>query len=330
MIYTIQILTALFLDFLFGDPRWYPHPVKWIGLVCRLSENVTRRCIKNPFTAGLITVIAVLLVTGGSTFFLLTVCYGISSVIGDIVAVILLYTTIAARDLIRHSSDVFHRLMNQNDIDEARKAVGRIVGRDTHSLDESEISKACVETVAENMVDGITAPFFFAVLFGLLSPYSGMHAIGCSAVGAFLYKAVNTMDSMIGYKNSTYIEFGKVAARLDDFVNFIPARISGYMVILAAFTLNLDYGGALKIFLRDRLSHSSPNAGHTEAAVAGALGIRLGGPGTYSGVVVVKPFIGDDVHRILPDSIKTSNKLVLVGTLLFIAVFLALRGVINL
>jgi len=329
MIYTFQILAALFLDFLLGDPRWYPHPVKLIGLVCRISENVSRKFIINPFFAGFITVIAVLLITGSIIFFLLTICYGISTVIGDIAAVLLLYTTFAARDLIRHSEDVFHRLNNDPSLEEARKAVARIVGRDTGSLDKPGISKACVETVAENMVDGITAPFFFALLFSLFTPYMDMTAIGCSAVGALLYKAVNTMDSMIGYKNAKYIEFGRMAARLDDFVNFIPSRISGGMLILAAFILKLDYRGALNIFLRDRLSHSSPNAGHTEAAVAGALGIRLGGPAEYFGKVVSKPFIGDDIRRITPENIKTSNKLILIGSFLVIVDFLSLRGAVS-
>ncbi len=329
MIYTFQIVAALLLDFLFGDPHWYPHPVRLIGVICRVSENTTRKYINNPFTAGFLTVIIVLFVTGITVFFLLTVCYGFSVLIGDIAAVILLYTSFAARDLIHHSGDVFHRLTDNRNLDEARKAVGKIVGRDTHSLNDSEISKACVETVAENMVDGITAPFFFALLFGLFSPYVSMTAIGFSAVGALLYKAVNTMDSMIGYKNDKYVDFGRIAARLDDFVNLLPSRISGLMVILAAFILKLDYRGAFKIFIRDRLSHSSPNAGHTEAAVAGALGIRLGGPSSYFGKAVSKRFIGDDIFKITPDNIKTSNKLVLLASLLFIAAFLALYGVIS-
>ncbi len=329
MIYTFQITAALFLDFLFGDPRWYPHPVKLIGFVCSVSENAARKYIKNPLFAGFITVIIVLFITSGTLFVLLTVCYRLSAVFGDLVAVVLLYTTFAAKDLIRHSEEVFNQLTDNHDLDEARRAVGRIVGRDTEFLDNSEISKACVETVAENMADGITAPFFFAVLFGLLSTYLEMTAIGCSVIGAFFYKAINTMDSMIGYKNVKYVEFGRVAARLDDFVNFIPSRISGFMLILAAFTLNLDYRGAFKIFLRDRLSHSSPNAGHTEAAVAGALGIRLGGPASYFGKIIVKPFIGDDIHKIKPEHIRISNKLALVGALFFIATFLALRGVIS-
>jgi len=328
MIYTVQILAALGLDFLFGDPRWYPHPVKLIGSVCRVSEKISRKYITNPSIAGFITVWIVLLVSGGALFLLLTICYGISAVFGDIAAVMLLYTSFAIRDLMRHSGDVFLQLTSNRDLDGARTAVSRIVGRDTIALDASEISRACVETVAENMVDGITAPFFFAVLCSLFSPYLNMTAIGWSAIGALLYKAVNTMDSMIGYKNERYIKFGTTAAKLDDFMNFIPSRISGIFIIPAAFTLKLDYRGAFKIFLRDRLSHSSPNAGHTEAAVAGALGIRLGGPAAYFGNVIFKPFIGDDCRKITSDNIEISNKLVLIGSLLFIAVFLLLRGVI--
>ena len=329
MIYTLQIFTALFLDFLFGDPRWYPHPVKGIGLVCRISEGATRKLVKKQFIAGFFTVAIVLLITGGLVFLFLTACYAVSSIVGDIVAILLLYTTFAAKDLMHHSMDVYLSLVRDSNLASARKAVGRIVGRDTQALSESEVSKACVETVAENMVDGITAPFFFAAVFSLFSPYLGMTAIGCSTVGAFLYKAINTMDSMIGYRNDKYLYFGRVAARVDDFVNFIPARLSGFMLIFAAFILKLDYRGAAKIFIRDRLNHSSPNAGHTEAAVAGALGVRLGGPLLYSGIVVDKPYIGDDIHEIRADDIKTSNKLVLVGSLLFIVIALVLRGIVR-
>ncbi len=284
--------------------------------------------MKQPVLSGFFTVAMVLSVTGGLVFFLLTACYAVSSLLGDITAILLLYTTFAAKDLMRHSMAVYKRLVHDSDLDRARKAVGRIVGRDTQILSDSEVSKACVETVAENMVDGITAPFFFAVFFSLFSPYLDMTAIGWSAVGAFLYKAVNTMDSMIGYKNEKYIYFGRMAAKIDDFVNFIPARISGLILIFAAFILKLDYRGAAKIFFRDRLNHSSPNAGHTESAVAGALRVRLGGPLLYSGTVVDKPYLGDNTREITANDIKTSNKLVLVGSFLFIMISLLLRGIV--
>ena len=289
---------------------------------------MTRKYIKNLILAGFFTVIFVLIITGGTVILVLTACYSASIFVGDFAAVVLLYTTFAAKDLIYQSGEVLRKLAHDSDLDGAREAVGRIVGRDTLSLDNPEISRACVETVAENMVDGITAPFFYAVLFSLFSPYVDMTAIGCSVVGAFLYKAINTMDSMIGYKNVKYINFGRIAAKLDDRVNLIPSRMSAAMVVLAAFTLNLEYKRAFKIVLRDRLNHSSPNAGHTEAAFAGALGIRLGGPATYLGNVIDKPFIGDDVRKVQPDAIRTSHNLVLVGSGFFIATFLILRAVI--
>ncbi len=297
-------------------------------MACTAGEKMARKCIKNSSLAGFINVIFVLTITGCSIYLILTVSYRISTFVGNLAAVVLLYTTIAARDLIHQSGVVLRKLTQSSDLDSARKAVGHIVGRDTNSLDSSEISRACVETVAENMVDGITAPFFYAVAFSFLAPYIDMTAIGCSVIGAFLYKAINTMDSMIGYKNAEYIKFGKIAARLDDAVNFIPSRMSAAMVVLAAFTLNLEYKRSFKIIMRDRLNHSSPNAGHTEAAFAGALGVRLGGPARYFGKVVSKPYIGDEVRRIDPEAIRTSHKLVLVGSLYFIVSILTLRAVI--
>ena len=328
MIYTFQTLVALLLDLLLGDPQWYPHPVRWIGLACNAGEKITRKWIKNLSLAGFFTVIFVLITTGCAIYLILMVCYSVSAFVGDLAAVVLLYTTIAVRDLIYQSGEVLRKLIHDSDLDGAREAVGRIVGRDTISLDNSEISRACVETVAENMVDGITAPFFYAVFFSFFAQYVDMTAIGCSVIGAFLYKAINTMDSMIGYKNVKYLKFGRIAAQLDDAVNFIPSRMSAAMVVLAAFTLNLEYKRAFRIIMRDRLNHSSPNAGHTEAAFAGVLGVRLGGPAMYLGKVVNKPYIGDDVGRIRPDAIKISHKLVLVGSLYFIASILTLRAVI--
>jgi len=327
MIYSFQIIGALLLDLLFGDPRWLPHPVRGIGLVCSKSEKITRKFIGKPFLAGLLTVATVLIVTSALVTLLLSSCYAVSFAMGDTVAIILLYFSLAAKDLLRHSMDVYNRLMVDFDLSGARRAVGRIVGRDTESLSGSEISKACVETVAENMVDGITAPLFFALVFSIFSPCFGLSPIGCSALGAFFYKAVNTMDSMIGYKNERYLDFGRTAARLDDLMNFFPARISSIVLIFTAFILKLDYRGAAKIFFRDRLNHSSPNAGHTEAVVAGALGVQLGGPLLYSGIMVEKPFIGDSSREIGADDIKISNRLILVGSIIFIVMALLVRGV---
>jgi adenosylcobinamide-phosphate synthase len=203
--------------------------------------------------------------------------------------------------------------------------VAKIVGRETAKLNREGVCRATIETVAENMVDGITAPLFYAILASCLAPVFDLSAISCSVVGAFLYKAVNTMDSMIAYKNEKYLKFGRAAARLDDAVNFIPARLSGLCLIVAAFFLKLDYRGAARVFLRDRLQHSSPNAGHTEAAAAGALGVRLGGPSIYFDKTVEKPYMGDSQREPVPADIKKTNRLVIAGAFIFVVLLIGLR-----
>lgn len=325
MIYFSQLLAAILLDALLGDPRWYPHPVRGIGQVCSWSEAITRSMTSNLYLAGFITVIVVLGATGTIVSLILYVAASFSSTVEGAVAVILLYTTIAARDLLRHSNEVYVQLQGKVSLENARIAVGKIVGRDTSKLNEDGICRASIETVAENMVDGITAPLFFAILASCLAPVFNISPITCSVIGAFLYKAVNTMDSMIAYKNERYLKFGRVAAKLDDAANFFPARISGVCLIIAAFILKLDYRKAAKVFLRDRLKHSSPNAGHTEAVTAGALGIRLGGPSFYFDTIVEKPFMGDSDSEPVPADIKKTNSLVIVGSLFFFILLVGMR-----
>lgn len=326
MSYTLQLFAAVILDFVLGDPRWFPHPVKGIGQLCSWSETLTRALFGTKLIlAGLCTVLMVACVTVAAIFLLLQAGTSLHPLFGEALAVFLLYTTLAARDLIRHSNAVYQKLRSPASLEQAREAIGRIVGRETRQLDEAGISRACIETVAENMVDGITAPLFFAVAASFASPWVGISPIGCSAIGAFFYKAVNTMDSMIGYKNDRYRHFGMAAARLDDVVNFLPARLSGFCVIVAAFFLNLDYRKAAAVFFRDRLNHASPNAGHTEAAAAGALGVWLGGPSTYFGQVVEKPFMGKGGRVAFPEDIPKANNLVLVGSLFFLLSLVALR-----
>ncbi|OGR02879.1 MAG: cobalamin biosynthesis protein CobD [Deltaproteobacteria bacterium RIFOXYD12_FULL_53_23] len=230
--------------------------------------------------------------------------------LGTAVSIFLLYTTIAARDLVRHSTDVYTALAT-GDLPEARRRVGMIVGRDTANLDEAGVARAAVESVAESMVDGVTAPLFFALLGGPMA--------------AMLYKTVNTMDSMFGYKNERYLKFGWAAARLDDIVNFVPARLTSMLIPAAAFLLRLDVKGALFILLRDRGRHASPNSGHTEAAVAGAIGIQLGGPNLYFGQLLEKPSIGDPIRPIEPQDILRVNRLMLAGSCLTFIFLLTLR-----
>jgi adenosylcobinamide-phosphate synthase len=325
MIFYLQLMASFLLDALVGDPRWYPHPVKGIGRLCSWSEAITRSLTGNLYLAGLLTVIAVITSTGGVVALILYAAASISPTIEALAGVILLYTTIAARDLLRHGTEVYVLLKGHVDLAKARVAVGKIVGRDTGRLNEDGICRATIETVAENMVDGITAPFFYALLASCFAPLVDVAPISCAVFGAFVYKAVNTMDSMIAYKNERYLKFGRVAAKLDDAVNFFPSRLSGCCVIMAAFFLKLDYRRAAKVFLRDRLNHSSPNAGHTEAATAGALGIRLGGPSYYFNELVDKPYIGDATYEPVPEDIKKTNRLVVVGSLLFFVFPVGLR-----
>ena len=304
-----QILIAILLDQLLGDPRWLPHPVRIIGAACSGCERITRRVLP-PFAAGVCAVILILALTGATTWGLIAGATLLHPWLGNAVSIVILYTTIAARDLVRHSTEVYASLRDGN-LPEARKQVGMIVGRDTADLDEAGVTRAAVESVAESMVDGVTAPLFFALLGG--------------PVAAMLYKAINTMDSMFGYKNVQYLKFGWAAARLDDLANFIPARITSLMIPAASFPLRLDPKRSLLTLLRDRFAHASPNSGHTEAAVAGALGVQLGGPNTYFGTVLEKPTIGDATRPLEPRDILRANRLMLLSSALTLLVCLALR-----
>ncbi len=305
-----QIGIAILLDLLLGDPRFLPHPVRLIGKLALGAEGVSRRLLSDPYLAGGVSVVVVLGVTAGLTAGLLQFATWIHPLCGAIISIIVLYTTLAAKDLTNHSQAVYSAL-REGDIPLARSRVAMMVGRDTACLDEAGIILACVESVAENMVDGVTAPLFFAVCFG--------------PVGAMVYKAINTMDSTFGYKNERYMQFGWCAAKLDDLVNFIPARITGLLVIPAAALCRFSAGEAFRIFRRDRLKHSSPNSGHTEAAVAGALGLRMGGRNFYFGQAVEKPFIGDPRVLVTPDHIRDANRLLLLTSALAFLLFLLFR-----
>ena len=304
-----QILIAILLDQLLGDPRWLPHPVRIIGAACAGCERITRAVLP-PRAAGICTVALVLGFTGATTWSVIAGATLIHPWLGNAVSILLLYTTIAARDLTSHSRQVYTALATGN-LDEARKRVRMIVGRDTANLNEEGVTRAAVESVAESMVDGVTAPLFFAVLGGPMA--------------AMLYKAINTMDSMFGYKNERYRTFGWAAARLDDWANFVPARISSLMIPAAAFLLRLNPKGSLFILLRDRLCHASPNSGHTEAAVAGALGVQLGGANLYFGKVVDKPAIGEATRPVEPHDIRRANWLMLLSSAITLLGFLILR-----
>lgn len=327
MAYSIHLAFSLLLDFIFGDPRWYPHPVRGIGWLCSKSEIFFRKSTRNEYFAGLLTVVSVLSITIGVVTTFLLISLKISVYLELILAVVFVYMALSTKDLLVHSNQVYSALLSSDPLTNGRIVVARIVGRDTSQLNEEEVCRACVETVGENMVDGTTSPLFFAVLASLFAPLTPLSPIGCSAVGIFAYKAVNTMDSMIGYKNERYILFGRVAALLDDAVNYIPARLSGLCLLAAAYLLGCNWKNAVKIYFRDHDKHTSPNAAHPEAAVAGALGIQLGGPSNYFGKRVEKPFIGDFLEKCTPQHIKRVNRLVIVGIIIFSVLILSCRYV---
>ncbi len=304
------IIAAVALDLLLGDPRWLPHPVRLIGAMAVFFEKLTRKLSGSEFLAGGVTLLIVLSVSGGLTFLVIYMARMCHPVAGDLVTVLLLYTTFAARDLAGHGKAV-HKALEKGDLELARKKVADIVGRDTENLDETGIARAAVETVAENTVDGVTAPLFFAMLFG--------------PVGAMVYKAANTLDSTFGYKNSKYIRFGWCSAKFDDLVNFIPARLTAFCIPLASLLTGKSPGNALRILLRDGGKHPSPNAGLCEAAMAGAMNIRLGGRNYYLGRPSEKPFLGDPGSGISPKHIKQASQLMFATYIVCILLFLGFR-----
>lgn len=304
----IIIAAAFILDIILGDPHWPIHPVRGIGILIGAVEKGLQRCLgikaepdaqkKRKRIAGALLVAIVLAVSVMAPTAVILITERINHYLRMALEIWLCYRLLAMKSLRTESMKVYEAL-NSGDIEMSRKAVSMIVGRDTQKLDGEGITKAAVETVAENTSDGVIAPLIFMFIFG--------------AVGGFFYKAVNTMDSMIGYKNDTYKYFGSAAAKLDDIVNFIPARISACAMIAAAFVLRLDFKNAVRIFKRDRYNHKSPNSAQTESVCAGALGVKLAGDASYFGKLVHKPTIGDALRPIEAEDIRRSNYL-LYGT----------------
>ena len=311
----IAFLAGFVLDLLFGDPHWLPHPIRLIGRLISFLEKKLYDETKNLRARGSVLVVLVLLITGVVAGGILYFVYRIQSVAGCVVESIMTYQILAIRSLKVESMKVYDALQTGT-IEDARRAVSMIVGRDTACLDEAGVTKAAVETVAENTSDGVIAPMIALAVGG---PFLG-----------FLYKAVNTMDSMIGYKNDRYLLFGRTAAKLDDVVNYLPARISAYLMIAAAYLAGRDFNGtrAFFVYRRDRRKHASPNSAHTEAVCAGALGVRLAGDASYFGKIVKKPYIGDDVRPVEISDIRRANRLLYVTAFLCEAILLALLIVV--
>lgn len=306
----IQIILAVILDLIFGDPRWLPHPVRLIGKLITFLENIARKTISNQRVAGTLMAVLVIAITGGVTFFVLRLAALLHPRAVDALSVLFIYTSLSIRDLGKHSMNVY-RSLKAGDLPQARNQVSWIVGRDTDNLDEKGVVRATVESVAENTVDGIIAPLFFAVLFG--------------PVGAMMYKAASTLDSMVGYKNEKYFYFGWAGARLDDLANYIPARLTAPLMFAGAALTGYRPVRSWQISLRDRGHHASPNSGISEAAMAGALGIQLGGPLFRQGKLVELPLIGDPIESMEQRHILKANYLMLATSLLAVIVFLGVR-----
>ena len=299
--HSIAFLAGFLLDLCLGDPHWLYHPIRLVGawiawLEKKLHKEETPRNEKKERTEGTYLVFAVLLVTGLCVVGILTFAYLLHPAVGVIVESVMTYQILATKCLKVESMRVY-TCLKKGDLPAARQAVSMIVGRDTANLDETGVAKAAIETVAENTSDGVIAPMLYTALFG---PILG-----------FLYKAVNTMDSMVGYKNDKYLFFGRTAAKLDDVVNYIPARISAWLLIVAASFPGREFSGreAYRIFRRDRYQHASPNSAQTEAACAGALGIQLAGDAYYFGKKVEKPYIGDAIRPVEAEDIRRVNRL---------------------
>jgi adenosylcobinamide-phosphate synthase len=263
------------LDLVLGDPRWLPHPVRGIGVLINALERIMRK-ITNERFGGCVLVCSVLFITVTSVTLSLRWA-------GIVAAIYWIFTSLAVRSLDQESQKVIDAL-RRGDLAQARILVGHLVGRDTNRLSEADIVRAVFETVAENMSDAIVAPLFYLALLGV--------------PGMVAYKAVNTMDSMIGYKNDRYIRFGWAAARLDDVANYIPARITAGLIVFGAVISRLRWRTAIRAILRDAQLQPSPNAGYPEAALAGALGVRLGGLNYYFGRPAQKPFLGDPIEEL--------------------------------
>lgn len=314
----IALCLAFVLDLIIGDPQNFPHIIRFIGNLISALEKLLRgifpKTDRGEFIAGFFLVVLTLVIPTAITIAILKLCAMVHIYLALAVESLICYQMLATKCLKDASMQVYHELV-QGDIKSARYAVSMIVGRDTAHLDETAVAKATVETVAENFSDGVLAPMIFM-------------AIGGAPAGIF-YKAANTMDSMVGYKNDKYMFFGRVAAIFDDVLNFIPARLGGIVMSISAVFVGQDSGNAFRIFFRDRLKHKSPNSAHTEAATAGALHVELAGDNYYFGKIVSKPTIGDADRAVVTEDIMAVNRLMYASAVVSMAIIIAITFILR-
>lgn len=306
---TLALLLGYTLDLLIGDPHTMPHIIRAVGRLIALLERKLRRGT-NLRRRGVYLLILTILFSVAPVVLLLLLCYRAAPLLGILAEGLIIFQLLSTKSL-RMESEPVRIKLESGDLEGARTAVSMIVGRDTKALNAEGITKAAVETVAENTADGCVAPIFYI-------------ALGGAALGMFC-KAVNTMDSMIGYQSDKYRDFGRAAAKLDDVVNYIPSRLGACLMICAARICGYDAHRAAHIWRRDRRKHASPNSAQTESALAGALGIALAGPACYFGVLHEKPTIGDAVRAIEPEDIRRAHRLLYATSLLALLAALALR-----
>lgn len=316
----LAFVIGFLMDWMFGDPYWLPHPIRFIGnLISGLEKRLLKEDLEDSIKLrrGIYLVVLVLSITVLVSAGILLGAYKIHIILGLVVESIMTYQILAMKCLKVESMKVYYAL-KENDVESARYAVSMIVGRDTNVLNETGIAKAAIETVAENTSDGVIAPMLYLAIGG---PIFG-----------FFYKAINTMDSMVGYKNDKYLYFGRAAAKLDDVANFIPARISAYLMISTCYFLGDEFDAkhAFRIYQRDKYKHASPNSAHTEAVCAGALGVQLAGDASYFGKVVKKPYLGDAIRAVEYEDIKRANQLLYGTAILCEILCLLVMGIVTL
>ena len=313
----LPVLGGFLLDLLLGDPVWLYHPVRLMGKLITGLERIIRRLLPGTPGAlriggGILAALVALCSTAVPALFLFFL-YRLWFALGLLAETFFCYQLLAARSLQVESGRVYQALREES-LPKARRAVSMIVGRDTQNLTEEGVAKAAVETVAENTSDGVVAPLFYLVLFG--------------AAGGFFYKSVNTMDSMIGYRNERYQYFGTAAARLDDVLNYLPARLSALFMLAACIPAGGNFKQACSIYRRDRKKHKSPNAAQTEAVMAGALEVELAGDAWYFGTLHRKPTLGDPIRPIEAEDILRSQRLMYLTAWIALAVFLGIKGMV--
>lgn len=317
MSYTLYAcLIGFLLDLVIGDPQWLYHPIRLVGKLIEVTEKVLRKVMpdskKGNLLAGMLLVMIVVSISTFVPLVMVAVGYKCHPIAGLGIESILCYFLLATKSLKTESMKVYESL-KKGDLAAGRKAVSMIVGRDTASLDEKGVAKAAIETVAENTSDGVIAPLLFMI-------------IGGAPLG-FFYKSINTLDSMVGYKNDQYLYFGRVAAKVDDVVNYIPARIAANLMMLAAYLLRMDGANSVKIYNRDRYKHASPNSAQTEAVCAGALRVQLAGDAYYFGKLYPKEYIGDPLEEVVPQKIVDANRL-LYGTAILAMILLGIARIL--